>query len=171
MVHSRKSPGSAGKRRALSARSSPERVNIFCVSDVNAGDDLLNVQRLAADQSTGHGVDHRSELAVDRRIAVSLLLTGREPQVVSEPHGRLGAARRGRRTYRELITLPNGATRVDHAFARGGHVGTLVSLRVNGRFAAATVRNSRSNLPDVLSAPHGKVVAWRKVVSVSPDRG
>jgi hypothetical protein len=36
-------------------------------------------------------------------------------------------------------------------------------------FVAATVWNSRSNLPDVLGTPQGKVGGWRKVASVSSD--
>jgi hypothetical protein len=38
-------------------------------------------------------------------------------------------------------------------------------------FVAATVRNSRSNPLDVLGTSQGKVVGWRKVVSVSSGRG
>ncbi len=51
----------------------------------------------------------------------------------------------------EFITLPDGSTGVDYAFARGGDVGTLVSLRVNGRFAAATARLRNGDLVEAIT--------------------
>lgn len=51
----------------------------------------------------------------------------------------------------EFITLPHGATGVDYAFARGDHVGTLVSLRVNGRFAAATAPLRNGDLVEAIT--------------------
>jgi GTP pyrophosphokinase len=52
----------------------------------------------------------------------------------------------------ELVTLPTGATGVDYAFARGGHVGDrLISLRINGMLAPVTAPLHNGDLVEALT--------------------
>ncbi len=52
----------------------------------------------------------------------------------------------------ELVTLPAGATGVDYAFARGGHVGDrLISLRINGMLAPVTAELNNGDLVEALT--------------------
>jgi GTP pyrophosphokinase len=52
----------------------------------------------------------------------------------------------------DLVTLPEGATGIDYAFARGGHVGDrLFSLRVNGMLAPVTAELNNGDLVEALT--------------------
>jgi RelA/SpoT family (p)ppGpp synthetase len=113
---------------------------------------IREISRTAGHAAAGGTVQHRSDLEWLQR-----LLSWQDHTLSEEYLDDLRAELRGGSIVvvaapsGEFITLPDGATGVDYAFAPGSDAGTLVSLRVNGRFAAATARLRNGDLVEAIT--------------------